>query len=486
MDLHEKASPDAISIYRGRKLLNDGNSTEFENSTVPENVTETENCTEPAILDFPIIRIPGGYMGHLILPFIASIYLYILLARVCDDYFIASIKVICSKIGFSGDVAGATLMAAATSSPELFVNLVGTFITQGNIGIGTIIGSAVFNILAVPGLCSFFATAKVIKLDYWPLIRDSIVFCVSLFILCVVLHDGIIHWYEALLLVVTYASYIVMMHYNNIVRRKFEACFMKFKNNNCIWEDSSKWPLLNPNQGYVKPSNGHIVEEIIHDNDEPERYCCWPPESSPLKKIWWLFTWPITFLLASTIPNCKAWKRLYILTFVMCVCWIAIGSYLIAWMITISGYVLKIPDSVMGLTFIAAGMCIPETISSIIVSKQGEGSMALANSLGANIFDTLLCFGLPWLIKTTYFMGNSSDGHYMEVTASGLEYDTIILLVTLMLFFAIVAMNNFQLSKQGGYLCLFLYLIFIGCSVAIELNIFLTSQISPTCIVNFD
>lgn len=38
----------------------------------------------------------------------------------------------------SNDVAGATFMAAATSAPELFVNVIGTFITEGDIGIGTI------------------------------------------------------------------------------------------------------------------------------------------------------------------------------------------------------------------------------------------------------------------------------------------------------------------------------------------------------------
>lgn len=51
------------------------------------------------------------------------------------------------------DIAGATLMATATSSPELFVNIVGTFVTEGDIGLGTIVGSAVFNILAVPSCC---------------------------------------------------------------------------------------------------------------------------------------------------------------------------------------------------------------------------------------------------------------------------------------------------------------------------------------------
>lgn len=57
----------------------------------------------------------------------------------------------------SADVAGATFMAAATSAPELFVNVIGTFITEGDIGVGTIVGSAVFNILAVAACCGIGA-----------------------------------------------------------------------------------------------------------------------------------------------------------------------------------------------------------------------------------------------------------------------------------------------------------------------------------------
>lgn len=57
----------------------------------------------------------------------------------------------------SNDVAGATFMATATSAPELFVNVIGTFITEGDIGIGTIVGSAVFNILAIAACCGLSA-----------------------------------------------------------------------------------------------------------------------------------------------------------------------------------------------------------------------------------------------------------------------------------------------------------------------------------------
>lgn len=55
------------------------------------------------------------------------------------------------------DVVGATFMAAATSSPELFINCIGTFVTQGDLGVGTVVGSSVFNILAVPACCGLFA-----------------------------------------------------------------------------------------------------------------------------------------------------------------------------------------------------------------------------------------------------------------------------------------------------------------------------------------
>lgn len=57
-------------------------------------------------------------------------------------------------------------MAGATSSPELFVNVIGTFITEGDIGIGTIVGSAVFNILAVAACCGIGAGMVIPKIAH--------------------------------------------------------------------------------------------------------------------------------------------------------------------------------------------------------------------------------------------------------------------------------------------------------------------------------
>lgn len=52
-------------------------------------------------------------------------------------------------------------------------------------------------------------------------------------------------------------------------------------------------------------------------------------------------------------------------------------------MYVLSGDTLKIPDSVMGITFLAAGTSVPEAVSSVIVAKQGI-------QLLANIYSELI------------------------------------------------------------------------------------------------
>ena len=61
------------------------------------------------------------------------------------------------QLKITPDVAGATFMAAGGSAPELFTSIIGVFIAQSDVGIGTIVGSAVFNILFVIAACAFAA-----------------------------------------------------------------------------------------------------------------------------------------------------------------------------------------------------------------------------------------------------------------------------------------------------------------------------------------
>jgi len=140
-------------------------------------------------------------------------YMLLGLNTVCDVYFTGALEVMVDKWNVRPDVAGATFMAAGGSAPELFASLVGTMVSQSDVGSGTIIGSAVFNVLFVIGLCGF-ASSGDIKLTWWPLFRDCTFYILGLALLAVFARDKGIQLWEALVLLSAYILYCILM-YNN-------------------------------------------------------------------------------------------------------------------------------------------------------------------------------------------------------------------------------------------------------------------------------
>merc|ERR1719372_14532 len=107
------------------------------------------------------------------------LYCFTGLAIVCDDFFCAALDEIVIKLSISDDVAGATFMAAGGSAPEFFTSLIGAVLVESDIGTGTIIGSAVFNVLFVIGACAI-AAPEPLQLTWFPLARDSVFYAVDL------------------------------------------------------------------------------------------------------------------------------------------------------------------------------------------------------------------------------------------------------------------------------------------------------------------
>ncbi|XP_015602798.1 sodium/potassium/calcium exchanger 3 [Cephus cinctus] len=443
---------------------------------VEENAIDGEiNCTPPAVTEFPSDGFTRAQRqsGYIAIHFLIAMYLFLLLAIVCDDYFVPSIKKICERLGMTKDVAGATFMAAATSSPELFINVVGTFITEGDLGVGTIVGSAVFNILAVPACCGLFAR-QVLDLDRWPVSRDSLAYGITVVLLIVTLRDGRVEWYEALILVFSYIIYILAMVFNRRITRWINLLKFKRKEYTNLSEQT---PLV---------CNNHVedkgIEALEFSDDEGEivNLTNWP--SGTWDKVWWVLTWPINLALLITVPDCRrpSLKSWFPLTFIMCVVWIATMSYVVSWVITIIGDTLSIPDSVMGLTFLAAGMSVPEAVSSVIVTNQGHGTMGISNSIGSNVFDVLLCLGLPWFVKSA-FLPKIPGQHYVKINSEGIVYSSLSLFSTLVLLYTAFIVNKFKLDRKVGVYCLIMYGVFLILASLIELNTFFVVNI-PTCV----
>lgn len=119
-------------------------------------------------------------------------------------------------------------MAAGGSAPELFTSVIGVFVSFDDVGIGTIVGSAVFNILFVIGMCALFSKT-LLTLTWWPLFRDCTFYSVSLLTLIYFFRDNKIFWWEALLLFLIYVTYAVFMKFNQQVERAVKKVVYKNK-----------------------------------------------------------------------------------------------------------------------------------------------------------------------------------------------------------------------------------------------------------------
>uniref|UniRef100_A0A8C6V172 Sodium/potassium/calcium exchanger 1 n=1 Tax=Neogobius melanostomus TaxID=47308 RepID=A0A8C6V172_9GOBI len=159
---------------------------------------------------FPLEQRRSGWVT---LHLFGMVYMFVALAIVCDEFFVPALEAITETLQISDDVAGATFMAAGGSAPELFTSLIGVFIARSNVGIGTIVGSAVFNILFVIGMCAIFSR-EMLHLTWWPLFRDVSFYILYLMMLIVFFLDNAIRWWESTLLVSGYISYVTFMKFN--------------------------------------------------------------------------------------------------------------------------------------------------------------------------------------------------------------------------------------------------------------------------------
>uniref|UniRef100_A0A3Q0RMI1 Sodium/calcium exchanger membrane region domain-containing protein n=1 Tax=Amphilophus citrinellus TaxID=61819 RepID=A0A3Q0RMI1_AMPCI len=501
--------------------------------------------------------------GAVCLHALCAIYMFYALAIVCDDYFVPSLEKISENLQLSEDVAGATFMAAGSSAPELFTSLI-VFITKGDVGVGTIVGSAVFNILVIIGLSGIFAGQTVV-LTWWSLFRDSSYYILSVLTLIMVIYDARVVW-ESLLLMTMYGIYIIIMFNSQLFMfvthrlRSAGPCCLRSeeRRDSKMGEDASacntsmvllnkaspvimvdELLILNPhklsfseaglrimitphfsprtrlsmagrmliserqrlvriskNQREVETGpgsrggstsnslkrtascsleNGGGRPRIVdaESGDKPGAEACQQEEEeededgifSPVRipaRVKWVITWPLGLLLYCTVPNCilPRWHRWFMVTFVASTLWIAVFSYLMVWMVTIISFTLDIPDYIMGITFLAAGTSVPDCMASLIVARQ-MGDMAVSNSVGSNIFDILLGLGFPWALRTLVVDHGSS----ISINNKGLVYSVILLLASVFLTVLSVHLNRWRLDRRLGLGLMFLYAIFLLCSI---------------------
>lgn len=475
----------------------------------------------------------GGFVLHII----GVLVTFLGLAIICDDFFVESLEKISSALNLSDDVAGATFMAAGSSAPELMTAFVTSVLTDdGAAGVGTIVGSAIFNILMIVGITAFFA-GQTLDIWWYPLSRDACWYMFSVAILMITMRDGELWWYEGLILFLSYGGYIIYMtqnekvaewarcrdagnekaspgdsavhpfdesssaldtpgskskkennggtssrrdsadsgHHGEAMNPKLKSAFRRTTLNMKDKEEaratarasvrrksrqegpSGREPGLNSPGGLPEIVDADDTdsdsEEKKKDTKDDEEEAELTGAAKVASQVVSVIGWPINMLFMYTVPDCgkPRWESWYMVTFTACIVWIGVFTFFMVDFVHRLGLCWNVPSLVMGLLVLAAGTSVPDALSSILVARNGQGDMAIANALGSNIFDILIGLGIPWFIAA---MKVTTTDKVMMVPSDGLVGNAILLVLALALFIGCIAGSGWKLKPSvGGMLC---------------------------------
>lgn len=485
-----------------------------------ENVTKEAASMYPKdlLLNAPYFEEPPGKKVFVIFHIIGMIYMLMGLNKVCDCYFAGSIDNLCEAWELTPDVAGATWMAAGGSAPELFTSLIGATIAQNDVGFGTIVGSAVFNVLFVIGLCGYVAKGN-IDLTWWPLFRDCTYYIISLAVLAAFTINQVIVWWEALILFILYLGYVSIMFVNKplnlmayeLTKTPLNAELQEYKDSKNASttkvspetvgsaEVQSETPgaplkdnLMVPDKvskmedektdvgasenadaapdgdqkGHEAGGDGEKQgDDEEDDDDEPENFMEMPEGAFNI--VLWALCLPVYAPLYVTLPWPYKGSKWYMVCFALSLLWIAGFSFLLVWWTETVGAVIGIPTILMGLTVLAAGTSIPDAVSSMAVARKGQADMAVSSSIGSNIFDILVGLPVPWMLKCAIEAGNA------EFVGVGIKSPFLMFYVLLLLgmvFAVIVSIKlcKWKLTKGLGACMAGLYLVFIVAAIIVD------------------
>lgn len=226
------------------------------------------------------INAPASRKIGILVHIIGTFYMLVGLNTVCDVYFCGALDEMVEKWNVKPDVAGATFMAAGGSAPELFTSIIGAVGTESDVGFGTIVGSAVFNVLAVIGCCGMVAEEP-IKLTWWPLFRDCTYYIFGLCLLAIFAYGkaidlpdgskiggGQIKLYEAVILFVAYLIYCMIMVFNEKLEAKLSSMFDKARSSKVTPEASGDLQKAGEGDAAPGPPDHHV--DVSGGEQKPE------------------------------------------------------------------------------------------------------------------------------------------------------------------------------------------------------------------------
>lgn len=250
------------------------------------------------------------------------------------DWFVDGSSALAKTLHVPGLIIGLTIVAFGTSAPELAVSTVAAIQGSNEIAVSNVVGSNIFNLLVVLGVC---ALIHAVPVDKGILKRD---FPVTIGVTVIVL---------------------------------LGACFTSLL--------SGEWLHINMdiNVGLVGRPLAlvllilfavYIIYLIVDAKKHPAE-----EETAEVKPLW---------------------KSLLLI--IIGIALIIGGGQAVVYAAKEIARFFGMTETLIGLTIVAVGTSLPELVTSIVAAKKGETGMAVGNVLGSNIFNMMFILGVSSMI----------------------------------------------------------------------------------------
>lgn len=253
-------------------------------------------------------------------------------------------------------VIGLTIVAVGTSTPELVVSVLSAIGGQSDVAIGNVVGSNIFNVFVILGLC---ALVRPLPLSRGNIRRDiPIGVGASLLLLAFTLlpppvwgHLDRIGRSEGIVMLLLYIGLTVWM----------------------VRQANRSAALLKPEPYTATGTSaaGTAQRQSMGEAGTPH------PVGAPKERAPWLLAVMILGGLAGLVVG---------------------GELFLRSAIRIARH-LGVAESVIAITLVAGGTSLPELASSLVSVIKGKPDMALGNIVGSNIANILLILGLSATIR---------------------------------------------------------------------------------------
>lgn len=156
-----------------------------------------------------------------IIPYIVLVVSFVALIKGAD-FFVEGASSLAKKLGVSTAIIGLTIVAMGTSAPEAAVSISAAVKGSNEIALGNVIGSNLFNLLVVLGVCMIItklpSTKELLVRDFpWNIIATVAI------IVFIMFFDSKITRLEGIVLLVLFVSYMGYLIYKTLKDKKENA-----------------------------------------------------------------------------------------------------------------------------------------------------------------------------------------------------------------------------------------------------------------------